>query len=220
VQGFFLFPLITRNGGKNCYYSINMSIEVQTITIFNRNDFRKWLKKYHKKESKVAVVIHKKHTGKTSPTHRELIEEAICFGWIDTTIKRLDEDTFLRNFSKRNQNSRWSDNTLRYARELIKKGLMTEEGIKFYKLGAAKPTHDHGIPKNPDMPPELIKALSKNKKAKENFDKYPPSTKRTMYRWLLQAKLPETRDKRLKRIVESAKSNNKNLFGPNTKANS
>jgi len=67
-------------------------MEVKTITAFHRNDFRKWLEKYHKKEKKVAVIIHKKHTGKDSPSHRELMEEAICFGWIDTTIKRIDED--------------------------------------------------------------------------------------------------------------------------------
>ncbi len=196
-----------------------MPTTLQTITVFNKNDFRKWLKKYHKKESKVAVIVHKRHTGKPAPTHHELIEEAICFGWIDTTIKRLDEDTFLRNFSKRNHNSKWSDNTLRYARELIKKGLMAEEGMKFYTLGAAKPTHDHGIPKNPDMPPELIRALSKNKKAKENFDKFPPSAKKTFYRWLLRAKLPETRNKRVGQIVGSAQSKNKNFLRPNTEAN-
>ncbi len=192
---------------------------MQKITAYNRNDFRKWLKKYHKKEDKMAVIIHKKHTGKTAPTHRELIEEAICFGWIDTIINRLDEDTFMRNFSKRNHNSRWSDNTLRYAQELIKKGMMTEEGMKFYKLGAARPTHDHGIPKNPDMPSELIKALSKNKKAKIGFDSFPPSTKRMHYRWILRAKLPETRDKRVKQIIKSALIGRKNVLSPNTAAN-
>src|SRR3989344_4648251 len=130
---------------------------IQQITVYNRKDFRKWLRKYHRKETRVAVIIHKRHTGKPAPTHRELIEEAICFGWIDTTIKRLDEATFVRHFSKRNQNSRWSDNTLGYARELIKKGRIAEEGMKFYQLVAAKPTHDHGIPKNPTMPPALEK---------------------------------------------------------------
>lgn len=197
-----------------------MPIQISTITIYNRKDFRKWLKKYHKKENRVAVIVHKKHTGKPSPTHRELIEEAICFGWIDTTLRRLDENTYLRNFTKRSNHSRWSDNTLRYAKELIELGKMTEQGMHFYKLGLAKPTHDYGIPKNPDMPSELLIALTKNKKAKQNFDSFPPSTKKTYYRWILRAKQAPTREKRVGQIVKSALDKNKNLLKPSEKANS
>lgn len=194
-------------------------MKVPTITAFNRKDFRKWLAKNHKKEKRVAVVLHKKHTGKSAPSHRELIEEAICFGWIDTTLKRLDDDTFLRNFAKRTPASTWSDNTLRYAKDLIGRKKMSPEGLKFYKLGLKKPTHDHGIPKNPEMPPELEKALTKSKKANANFDNFPPSTKRVFYRWILRAKLPSTRVKRVKQTVMQARRNNKNSFNPTAKAN-
>ncbi len=196
-----------------------MTTEIITITAYDRNDFRKWLRKYHKKETRVAVILHKRHTGKPAPTHRELIEEAICFGWIDTTLKRIDDDTYVRNWAKRTLNSRWSDNTIRYAQELIKQERMLEEGMKYYKLGLAKPTHDHGIPKNPDMPEELNKALAKNTQAKVNFEAFSPSVKRGYYRWILRAKLPPTRDKRVKQIVQSAISKNKNLFNPTQKAN-
>ena len=196
-----------------------MSMQTQVITTYNRNDFRKWLKKYHKKENRVAVIVHKKHTGKPAPTHRELIEEAICFGWIDTTLRRLDEDTYLRNFTKRSNNSRWSDNTLRYAKELIKLGKMTEQGMHFYKLGLAKPTHDHGIPKNPDMPSELAIALSHDKKTKQNFDSFSPSIKKAYYRWILRAKRTLTREKRIGQILKAASERNKNFLKPNEKAN-
>lgn len=194
-------------------------MNITTITAYSRNEFRSWLKKHHKKESRVAVILHKRHTGKPAPSHRELIEEAICFGWIDTTINRLDEDTYLRNFARRTPKSRWSDNTLNYARELIKKGKMSKEGLRFYNLGRAKPTHDHGIPKNPDMPVELESALSKNKKAKAGFDSFPPSTRRMYYRWLLQAKLPQTRNKRIRQLIGASMSRNKNLLNPVEKAN-
>lgn len=196
-----------------------MSMQMPTFTVYNRKDFRTWLKKYHKKESRVAVIVHKKHTGKPSPTHRELIEEAICFGWIDTTLRRLDEDTYLRNFTKRSKNSRWSDNTLRYAKELIRLGKMTEQGMHFYKLGLAKPTHDDGIPKNPDMPSELMAALAKNKKAGQNFDSFSPSAKKAYYRWILRAKLPPTRKKRVGQIVRAALDRNRNFLNPNEKLN-
>jgi len=186
---------------------------MKTITVKTRQQFRSWLEKNHDKESKVSIVLYKRHTGKLAPTHRELMEEAICFGWIDTTVKRLDEDQYIRNFSKRNKNSKWSDNTLSYGKQLIKEGKMTPIGLKFYKEGLSRPTHDHGIPKNPDQPPELSAALQKNSKANTNFIKFSPSTKRMIYRWLLRAKLSETRKKRIKQIVEMAKEN-KNPLSP------
>jgi uncharacterized protein YdeI (YjbR/CyaY-like superfamily) len=185
---------------------------MQTITVYTRNEFRKWLIKNHKKESKVLVIVHKRHTGKPAPTHRELLEEAICFGWIDTTIKRLDEDTFARNFSKRGPKSRWSDNTLSYAKKLLADGRMSPQGIDFYKQGTTRPVHDHGIPKNPEMPDELKKALSKNPSAKDTFEKYSPSVKRMLYRWILRAKLPPTRAKRIGGIVERAGRGEKGMI--------
>lgn len=181
----------------------------KTINIYKKEDFRKWLVTNHKKESKVALILHKRHTGKSAPSHRELMEEAICFGWIDTTVKRIDGDTFIRNFSKRTNNSRWSDNTLGYAKRLIEEGKMTEEGLYFYKLGLAKPTHDFGIPKNPSMPTELKKALAKNKQAEKLFKALSPSAKRTLYRWILGAKQAVTKENRIgiiiSRILEGKK---------------
>ena len=188
------------------------------ITIFSAKDFRRWLAKNHKKENKIAVVLHKRHTGKPAPTHRELIEEAICYGWIDTTIKRLDEDTFLRNFSRRTTKSKWSDNTLSYAQRLQKEGKLSPEGVRFYTMGKARPTHDHGIPKNPDMPVELKKALAKNAKAKQNVARMAPSKKRTLFRWILRGVQKETRVKRAKHVVASAERGTRNPLSPTTTA--
>ncbi len=192
---------------------------MKTVTVFKREGFRKWLMKNHDKENKVSVIVYKKHTGKSFPSHRELMEEAICFGWIDTTIKRLDEDKYIRTFSKRTKNSRWSNNTIGYGKDLVKQGKMTPIGLKFFKEGLSRPTHDFGIPKNPDMPLELKKALDKNKKAKDNFNNYSASIKKMFYRWLLRAKRDETKAKRVKLIVEKAKVNNKDVFGTQEKIN-
>jgi uncharacterized protein YdeI (YjbR/CyaY-like superfamily) len=192
---------------------------MKKITAFNRIDFRKWLINNHDRESKVSVIVFKKHTGKPSPSHKELMEEAICFGWIDTILRKLDEERYIRTFSRRNKNSKWSDNTLGYAKGLIKRGKMTSEGLKFYKEGLKKPTHDFGIPKNPDMPVELKKALNKNKKAKDNFEKYSASLKTVFYRWILRGKREETRAKRIKVTVEKAKVGNKDVFGTKEEIN-
>ena len=178
---------------------------MKTITAFKRQDFRDWLIKNHHIEKKVSVISYKKHTGKSYASHRELMEEAICFGWIDTTIKRLDEDRYIRNFSKRSKNSTWSYNTLSYAKDLIKDKKMMPLGLKYYKEGLKKLPHDHGIQKNPSMPIELKKALSKNKKAKENFNLFPPSVKKMLYRLILRGKLKETSERRIKKIVENAR---------------
>src|SRR3989344_6176813 len=97
-----------------------------------------------------------------------------------------------------NGNSKWSDNTLSYAARLLKEGRMSPEGVHFYKLGKTKPTHDHGIPKNPDMPLELKQALALRASAKKVVESYPPSTKRMLYRWILGGKQPATREKRVK----------------------
>ena len=185
---------------------------METITAYKKEDFRKWLKKNHKKESKVAVIVHKRHTGKPAPSHRELMEEAICFGWIDTTIKRIDEDTFLRHFSKRTTNSTWSNNTISYAKQLIEEGKMVEQGLHFYKLGLAKPTHDFGIPRDPSMPKELKVALAKNLTAKKKFETWSPSLKRASYRWILYAKQAVTKDKRVKQLIARVLSDNKSVF--------
>ena len=192
---------------------------MKTITVFNRNDFREWLAENHNRENRVSVVVYKKHTGRPSPSHMELMEEAICFGWIDTTVKRLDEDRFIRTFCKRTKNSRWSDNTIFYAKDLIKQGKMTPAGMKFYKEGLKKPTHDAGIPKKPSMPTALKTALAKDKKANENFQKFPPSAKRMFYRCVLKGKLKKTREKRIRLIVEKARQGKKDILRPQEKIN-
>ena len=187
-------------------------MEIESLVVLNRTEFRQWLKKNHSKQEKVQLVLYKRHTGKPAPTHRELLEEAICFGWIDTTIKRLNEDQYARFFVRRNANSQWSENTLRYARQLVAEGKMTPVGLEFYQEGLKKPTHDHGIPKNPTMPQELEQALAKDKPAKVAFDKFPPSKKKMLYRWVLSGKRPETRAKRVAKICTAVREGREEII--------
>ena len=89
---------------------------------------------------------------------------------------------------------------------MIKQGRMTEQGMKFFKEGLAKPTLDYGIPKNPDMPIEIKRALAKDTKAKRGFEKMPPSSKRMYYRMFLRAKMPATKEKRINEILKLARN--------------
>ena len=175
--------------------------EVEQFYPKSREEWRKWLETNHKNKKAVGMIRYKKHTGKPSLSHMDAMHEAICFGWIDTTIKGIDEEKYLINFRKRNEKtSKWSDNTLSYARKLIKEGKMTPEGLKFYKLGAVKPTHHHGIPENPRIPNDFKKELIKIGKLKV-FKELSPSRKRNHLRWLYRAKGNDTRKKRINRII-------------------
>ncbi len=175
-------------------------------------EWRTWLQKNHIKETKIVAIRYKKHTKKPSPSHRELMHEAICFGWIDTTVKRLDEDKYIVFFVRRNDKSRWSKNTLKYAEQMIKEKRMAPEGLKRYQEGVTRPVIDHGFAK--DMPPqkELIEALNKDKIAKNNFETLAPSQKRYFIWWIEKAKRPETRKKRIKQVVELLKKNKKTMI--------
>lgn len=181
--------------------------EPKSIEVFREGDFSKWLEKNHGKESHVVVILHKKHTGKMHTNAASLMREAICYGWIDTTSKRIDEDRWAINYRKRSKNSKWSYNTLRYGEELIKEGKMKPAGLKAFEEGKKKKPHDFGLPENPNMPTELEIELSKNNKAKENFEKFSPSMKRTYYRWILRGKQKETREKRAKAAAKLALEN-------------
>ena len=175
----------------------------------NKKEWRSWLRKNHLKEDRVDLISYKRHTGRPTFSHREAMEEAICFGWIDTTIRRIDEDRFARAFVKRGDKARWSENTLGYGGRLLKEGKMSKFGLQRYNEGLSRETHDYDIDRDPEMASELREALSKNKKAKENFDNFAPSYKRIYLVWLESAKLPETRARRIEEVVKRARANKK-----------
>ncbi|MDO8563795.1 MAG: YdeI/OmpD-associated family protein [Nanoarchaeota archaeon] len=181
--------------------------KIPQIIIHSREEWRAWLEKNHLEEKKVQVIHHKKHTGKGSMSHREGIEEALCFGWIDTIINKLDEETYMRTFIKRGDKANWSTNTLSYAKKLLKEGKMHQSGIKRYKEGLKKKPHDLGRSKNPEVPEILKIELKKDKKIEEGFNNFSPSYKRSLIYYLLSAKLPETQNKRVKDIINRVKAN-------------
>jgi uncharacterized protein YdeI (YjbR/CyaY-like superfamily) len=175
----------------------------------DRKEWRAWLRKNHKKEKKVDLISYKKHTGKPSLTHKESMEEAICFGWIDTTMRRIDEERYSRSFCRRTDKSRWSNATLSYAKDMIKKKKMANEGLKRYEEGLKKPVIDHNLPKNPETPKDLKKLFENNKKAKACFEMLAPSYRRTFIYWIERAKRKETRDKRIKEVVNKCRDGKK-----------
>lgn len=173
----------------------------------NSKEWRSWLRKNHKKEDKVRLIIYKKHTKKESIGKIKAMMDAICFGWIDTTMNRIDDERYAQTYVKRKKNANWSRNTFSYAEKLIKEKKMTPEGLKAYKLGLKKKPHDHNLPRNPRTPKDLMEALKRNKKAEENWKKFGKSYKRMYIYRIIRAKRKETREKRIKDIVRRAALN-------------
>jgi len=177
-------------------------ILVQTL-----DEWRDWLADNHETEEKVHLISFKKHTGKKSITHRQSLETALCYGWIDTTIKKIDEDKFLRTFVRRGDNANWSQNTLSYAKQLEAAGKMAPQGLLRYQQGLKKRPIDDGVPKHPEMPEQLAEALAKDEDAKENFNAFSASKKFSSYRFILSAKREQTRLQRAEKIVSLALEN-------------
>lgn len=194
-------------GSNKMVEEVKRKEESLVIVIYEIDEWRDWLDKNHLNEKKVGLISYKKHTGKKSISHKEAMFEAICFGWIDTTIKRLDDERFVRYFVRRGDKANWSKNTLGYGKELLASGRMSEFGIKRYKEGLKKKPHDHGIPKNPEMPELLRRELEKieNRDAKEKFGELTTSAKKEHYRFILRAKTDETKMRRVKSLIESLK---------------
>jgi uncharacterized protein YdeI (YjbR/CyaY-like superfamily) len=183
---------------------------MKKLYIKNRNEWRKWLQKYHGKVNELWLIFYKKKTGKPTIDYESAVEEALCFGWIDSIVKKIDEEKYLRKFTPRKNNSVWSGPNKKRVKKLIKEGRMTEFGLE--KINAAKKSGWwNKIIEKPkisyDAPKDFIVALNKNKKAKSNFDKFSYSDKKRYYMWINIAKKKETKQRRIKESIELLNKN-------------
>ncbi len=167
-------------------------------------EWRKWLKQNHRKVDEIWLVFYKKGAGVQSLDYDAALDEALCVGWIDSLIKKIDDAKYARKFTPRNQVSKWSEINKKRVERLIKDGRMTEEGLAVVKAAKAngcweKPDRPVTIP---DFSPELMTALKQNKKAAANFDKLAPSHQKRYMMWVAMAKRPETKEKRIREAIE------------------
>lgn len=174
----------------------------------DRAAWRNWLKEHHDKAMNVWLVIYDQKSKKTSVTYNDAVEEAISFGWIDSKPNKRDSESYYQLFSKRNPKSNWSKANRDRAEKMIKNGLMTKSGMEMINLAKKNGTWTALVDvQRSVVPPDLKKALAKNKKAEEYFIAFPPSSKRIILEWILNAKKPETRQKRVKETVKLAEKN-------------
>ena len=176
---------------------------MKQLYVPNRDKWREWLGRHYATESGIWLVFYKKGTSKPTIDYEAAVEEALCFGWIDGIIKRIDDEKYVRKFTPRKAKSYWSELNKKRAGKMIKEGRMTTAGLA--KIESAKKTglwEQTGRPKiSLDMPLEFTKALDKNKRAKENFEQLAPSYRRNYIGWIQAAKRDETKKKRIKESV-------------------
>jgi uncharacterized protein YdeI (YjbR/CyaY-like superfamily) len=182
-----------------------------TFYAANRHEWRQWLEQNHNAAQEVWLIYYKKHTGKPRVPYGEAVEEALCYGWVDSIVKRIDEETYAQKFTPRKDSSQWSESNKKRVEKLIREGRMTEAGLA--KIKAARRTGKWEKPVTGRqefvMPPELIEALSINKEAGENFNKLAPSHRRQYIGWIASAKKEETKKKRVKEAIGLLEQNQK-----------
>lgn len=171
----------------------------------SQSDWRKWLEKNHQSKQSVWLVFYAKSSEKPSITWSEAVDVALCFGWIDSKKIKIDETTSHQFFSKRKPNSTWSKINKEKVQQLIDNGHMTQAGFDIIDI--AKQNGSWTILDEVEelkIPNDLEKAFKKHKGSKDYFQNLSKSVRKMMLQWLVLAKRPETRQKRIDEIAELA----------------
>ena len=174
-----------------------MTSKLTTLEVRNHRQWRAWLKKHHDSSAGVWLVFHKAHTGVKSIGYEDAVREALCFGWIDSLIKRLDDDRYAYKVTPRKPTSKWSAINRGHWNELKAAGLLAPAGL------AAAPTDNTYGPKPviPTLPGYIAKALATHAKAWAFFRGLPPRERRNFVVWIHMAKRPETRERRIRESI-------------------
>jgi uncharacterized protein YdeI (YjbR/CyaY-like superfamily) len=182
--------------------------QLETFYATNRQEWRLWLENNHDQAVGVWLIYYKVKSGKPSIKYSEAVKEALCFGWIDSKVKSLDEERYMQIFTPRNPKSVWSKLNKQYIQELIQQGLMAEAGLT--KIADAK---QNGSWNKLDaieeliIPPDLKQALEANATANEYFAAFSKTAKKNIIFWIASAKRQETRLKRIEQTLSSTAQN-------------
>ena len=175
----------------------------------NRAEWRKWLRRNHDNASEVWILTYKRHTGRKCLNYTEALEEAICYGWIDCRLRRLDDEKHLWRFAPRKPKSIWSLRNRRLAERLTKEGRMTPSGLATVEAGKRSGEWEKAISPStpPRIPSDLKVALEKDALAWKNFKGFAKSYRTSYIYWVLTAKREETRRRRVDEVVNRARKN-------------
>ena len=179
--------------------------EAELLYVTNGREWRDWLKRHYKSEKEVWLVYYKKHTGKPRISYNDAVEEALCFGWIDSTVRTIDEDRYAQRFSPRNPKSPYSQANKERLRDLVKQGRVVDEVLA---------TLGNLAEEQFEIPPDILKAIKANKKAWKNFQAFSPPYIRIHIAFIDAARRrPQEFTKRLRYFIEMAEKNRQFGFG-------
>lgn len=193
---------------------IGQSVAKSTINDFaqfspaTRAEWRAWLASSHDQAPGVWLILYKKHANKPTPTYDELVEEALCYGWVDSLTRKLDDDRYFLMFTPRKPGSVWAASNKQRVERLIAQGLMTPAGLA--KIEAAKADGSWTALDAVDalaVPDDLQDALAANPDARRHFEAFSPSARKIILYWIASARKSETRAKRIEETVRLAAQN-------------
>jgi uncharacterized protein YdeI (YjbR/CyaY-like superfamily) len=180
--------------------------EIETFCATSRRHWRQWLQKNHAKKQCIWLIMYKKDAGVPTVSWGHAVEEALCFGWIDSIRKPLDDEKFIQYYSKRKPKSVWSKINKGKVKQLIDQGLMTEAGLKSIQI--AKQNGSWTVLDDVEslkIPADLEAKFRSRPGSKERFLSLSKSVRKVMLFGLMNAKRPETRQKRIDEIIAVTK---------------
>ena len=169
-------------------------------------EFYDWLEEHHETDSEVYVGFYKAHTGKRAMSWSESVDQALCFGWIDTRANSIDDDRYMQRFTPRKPGSNWSKINVEKVAKLKEAGLMRPAGLAAYERRSDDRTGVYSFERGEQaaLPPEYEEQLRANAAAAEYFDSRPPWYRRTAIHLVVSAKREETRLRRLAQLIEDS----------------
>ena len=172
-----------------------MAAPPKLLRVKTRAAWRRWLAKHHAREKEIWFVFAKAGSGQPRVTYDEALDEALCFGWIDTTVRRLDAQYYMQRFAPRSNPKNWSKGNLARFDRLETGGLMTDAGRAKRPAGVRPPPKRVQV--NDRVPPSITKALADHPRAKKFWETLAPGYRRDYVRYITEAKKEETRMRRL-----------------------
>jgi uncharacterized protein YdeI (YjbR/CyaY-like superfamily) len=189
---------------------MSKKVEVENpLYVKDRAAWRSWLADNHAKEKGTWLMFYKKGSGQESVKYEEAVEEALCFGWIDSIMKPGSEQFYYQRFTPRKPKSKWSEINKRRAAKMKRAGLMTPAGLEVIDFELDEIDPDSPVPPPPDLPENIVRALQAQPPAWENLQAMSPYARRIYSNFLTSAKTPETLAKRLDKAIALLKENKK-----------
>ncbi|GAB3796482.1 YdeI/OmpD-associated family protein [Spirosoma humi] len=176
--------------------------EIETVCPVSRQHWREWLQAHHDQQPSIWLIYHKKNSASQGITYSDAVDEALCFGWIDSQAKPMDHFRYRQFFSRRKPTSVWSKINKEKVQQLIDRGLMTQAGLN--AIDIAKQNGSWTILDEVEallIPADLEEAFQKNTKAKTYFLTLSRSDKRAILQWLVLAKRSDTRQNRMTELM-------------------